>query len=74
MAPVGLPVLTETAEHQAQDPRGQIGTPLPFGQHQETAVVDDPTQAPGALPRSPADPLLPALEMEGRGAERALAR
>ena len=40
---------------------------MPVRQDQETAVVDNPTQAARPLPWGPTDPLFPALEVQ-RGA------
>ena len=69
MMPSRLPVVAETAQGQAEHAGGQIGITLAFGQDQEAAVVDDQAEAAGALARTPTDPLLAALEMEGGGTE-----
>jgi hypothetical protein len=47
-----------------------VGIARACGQDQEAAVVDNPTEAAGPLARTPTDPVLAALEMEGGGAER----
>jgi hypothetical protein len=69
MLPAGLPVLAQTAQTQAEDPRGQIGKTRPRGQDEEAAVVDDQAQATGALARTPTQPRFARLEMECGGAE-----
>ena len=69
MAPLRLPVGAEPAQAQAEHAGAQIGITLAFGQDEEATVIDDEEPAAGALAGRPAQPVLPALEMEGGGAE-----
>jgi hypothetical protein len=70
MMPARRPVVAEAAQGRTEHPGGEVGIALAWGQDQEAAVLDNPTEAAGPRARGPAEPMFAALEMEGGGAER----
>ena len=67
--PALLPILGHPPQRQAQDFRGQIGMTFSLDEEQKPAVVNDESQTPRPLPRTPSHPLFPLLEMRGRATE-----